>query len=138
MDGYPTTYQTFKTRLSRWIRGDWQIIGWLKGKVLDKRKDKRVNPLNKLSRYKILDNLFRSVLEISSILLILLSIIIWLWKRANIATILIIAIVSVIMPTLIDVVNRVIFYKEGEKKQKTFSKNIGNFKASNYKRNNLQ
>ena len=130
MDGYPTTYQTFKTRLSRWIRGDWQIIGWLKGKVLDKHKDKRVNPLNRLSKYKILDNLFRSVLEISSILLILLAITIWLWKRANIATILIIAIVSVIMPTLIDVVNRVIFYKEGEKKQKTFSKNIGNFKAS--------
>ena len=130
MDGYPTTYQTFKMRLSRWIRGDWQIIGWLRKRVLDKHKDKRENPLNKLSKYKILDNLFRSILEISSILLIFVSIIIWIWKKANIWPIIIVAITAVTIPTIIDIINKIIFYKEGEKKQKTFSKNVGNFKAS--------
>ena len=29
MDGYPTKYNSFMNRLSRWIRGDWQIISWL-------------------------------------------------------------------------------------------------------------
>ena len=29
MDGYPTKYTSFMNRLSRWIRGDWQIINWL-------------------------------------------------------------------------------------------------------------
>lgn len=29
MDGYPTKYLSFMTRLSRWIRGDWQILRWL-------------------------------------------------------------------------------------------------------------
>lgn len=130
MDGYPTTYQTYKMRLSRWIRGDWQIIGWLKKRVLDRHKEKRNNPLNKLSKYKILDNLFRSVLEINSVLLILATIIIWMWKRVNFVSILVIAVIAVIIPTIIDIVNKVIFYKEGEKKQKTFVKNIGNFRAS--------
>lgn len=81
MDGYPSTYQTFKMRLSRWIRGDWQILGWLQKRVLDRHKEKRENPLNKLSKYKILDNLFRSVLEIASVLLILSTIVISMWKK---------------------------------------------------------
>ena len=40
MDGYPTSYAAFKTRLSRWTRGDWQIIRWLKGKIKDKTQQK--------------------------------------------------------------------------------------------------
>ena len=35
MDGYPGKYASFMARLSRWIRGDWQIIGWLKNKKLN-------------------------------------------------------------------------------------------------------
>ena len=130
MDGYPSTYQTFKMRLSRWIRGDWQILGWLQKRVLDRHKEKRENPLNKLSKYKILDNLFRSVLEIASVLLILSTIVISMWKKVNIIFIVILGILAIIMPTIIDVINKIIFYKEGEKKQKTFTKNISNFKAS--------
>ena len=29
MDGYPTNYLSFRTRLYRWIRGDFQILPWL-------------------------------------------------------------------------------------------------------------
>ena len=54
MDGYPSKYNSFMNRLSRWIRGDWQIIKWIRNKKL-----------NLLSRYKIFDNLRRSVFEIS-------------------------------------------------------------------------
>ena len=57
MDGYPTKYTSFMSRLSRWIRGDWQIIKWLKNKKL-----------NILSKFKILDNLRRSLFEIVTIL----------------------------------------------------------------------
>ena len=67
MDGYPCKYLSFMARLSRWIRGDWQIAGWLKNKV--KTKDGKIkNPLNLLSKYKIFDNLRRSLLEISIII----------------------------------------------------------------------
>ena len=57
MDGYPTKYNSFMNRLSRWIRGDWQITNWLKS-----------SKLNLISKYKILDNLRRSMLEISIII----------------------------------------------------------------------
>ena len=57
MDGYPTKYMSFMNRLSRWIRGDWQITKWLNKK----------SPLNMLSKYKIFDNLRRSLFEISII-----------------------------------------------------------------------
>ena len=50
MDGYPTKYNSFMNRLSRWIRGDWQIVRWMNSK----------SPLNLLSKYKIFDNLRRS------------------------------------------------------------------------------
>ena len=30
MDGYPYKYNSFMTRLHRWIRGDWQITMWLR------------------------------------------------------------------------------------------------------------
>ena len=57
MDGYPTKYTSFMSRLSRWIRGDWQIAKWFKNKKL-----------NVLSKFKILDNLRRSLFEIFTIL----------------------------------------------------------------------
>ena len=43
MDGYPTTYNAYKTRLHRWIRGDYQIILWL--------MKKRLNILSKYNYY---------------------------------------------------------------------------------------
>ena len=33
LDGYPTSYNSFKTRLHRWTRGDIQILRWLKSKI---------------------------------------------------------------------------------------------------------
>ena len=50
MDGYPTKYSSFMNRLARWTRGDWQIISWLNNKKL-----------NLLSKFKIFDNLRRSL-----------------------------------------------------------------------------
>ena len=44
-------------------------------------------------------------------------------KKVNIIFIVILGILAIIMPTIIDVINKIIFYKEGEKKQKTFTKN---------------
>ena len=68
MDGYPTNYLSFKTRLHRWIRGDIQICSWLKNKIKDREGLLRRNPLNTLSKYKILDNILRSNLEVSCVI----------------------------------------------------------------------
>jgi hypothetical protein len=71
VEDYPATYGAFSKRKHRWVRGDWQLLPWLFAHppVPDGRAAK--NPLSALSRWKILDNLRRSLLEISVLLLLL-------------------------------------------------------------------
>ena len=107
MDGYPTTYNAYKTRLHRWIRGDYQIILWL----MKKR-------LNILSKYKILDNINRSLSEVCVVILLFLNLII---KSKWITTI---AIISVIIPYILDAINKVLYKKNGQFNQKKYSKEI--------------
>ena len=76
MDGYPTTYMSFKQRLYRWIRGDYQITLWLKNKIENRKENKKVNPLNRLSKYKIFCNIVRSKQETTALLMIIISLII--------------------------------------------------------------
>jgi len=69
-DDYPARYLTYSRRKHRWIRGDWQLIGWLAGKVRGLRGPER-NRLSWLSRWKILDNLRRSTVELSQLAMLL-------------------------------------------------------------------
>ena len=59
-DDYPSTYASFSKRNHRWTRGDWQIAAWLFPKV-PSVNGKEPNPINLLSRWKIFDNLRRSL-----------------------------------------------------------------------------
>ncbi len=68
-DDYPSRYLSFTRRKHRWIRGDWQIVGWLKDRVPGPKGTER-NRLNSISRWKIFDNLRRSLVEMSQLLLL--------------------------------------------------------------------
>lgn len=114
MDGYPTKYASFMNRLARWTRGDWQIYRWLKSK------------LNSLSKFKIFDNLRRSLFEISIIVLLIWSVCI----KTNWGICLAIAIS--IYPFLLDVFSLITSKKEGEKKQKMFTPHITGVKGAIY------
>jgi cellobiose phosphorylase len=59
-DDYPSTYSSYTKRAHRWARGDWQIAAWLFSKVPG-QDGKNRNPLNLLSKWKIFDNLRRSL-----------------------------------------------------------------------------
>ncbi len=59
-DDYPTRYLTATRRHHRWIRGDWQLAPWLKDDVPG-AKGHTLNPLTSLSRWRILDNMRRSL-----------------------------------------------------------------------------
>jgi len=65
LDDYPATYQAYAKRAHRWTRGDWQIIRWLFPTVPDGegREVRNVLPLS--ARWKILDNLRRSLVATS-------------------------------------------------------------------------
>lgn len=70
---YPSRYNADVRRRHRWIRGDWQIATWLLPFVPDGNRRFRKNPLSGLSRWKIFDNLRRSLIPSSLILLLLLG-----------------------------------------------------------------
>ncbi len=68
-DSYPHRYDVDSRRQHRWVRGDWQIAAWLLSRV-PSEKESVGNPLSLLSRWKIADNLRRSLYPISLILLL--------------------------------------------------------------------
>lgn len=130
MDGYPVGYNSSKSRLHRWIRGDWQITIWLKDKIKNKRGEIKNNPLNILSKYKIFDNLVRSLLEVSSVLTIIYMCILDYFYKIKIWPIITTVLIAVLTPTVIDVINKIVFKREGEKRQKTFNKTLSGINAS--------
>jgi cyclic beta-1,2-glucan synthetase len=62
-DDYPRRYLTHTRRKHRWIRGDWQLLGWLTPRVPGP-DGPEPNRLPALARWKIIDNLRRSTVEI--------------------------------------------------------------------------
>lgn len=73
---YPNNYLSDVARRTRWIRGDWQLLNWLRLQVrkADGTRDK--NPLSMLSRWKLFDNLRRTLVA-PSFLLLLFSTLLW-------------------------------------------------------------
>ncbi|HSM30638.1 MAG TPA: cyclic beta 1-2 glucan synthetase, partial [Woeseiaceae bacterium] len=69
---YPSSYIADVNRRHRWIRGDWQIAGWLLSRVPGPGA-RRSNPLSGLSQWKIFDNLRRSLEAFALTLLLLLG-----------------------------------------------------------------
>jgi hypothetical protein len=63
IDDYPSHYLAHTRRKHRWVRGDWQIPRWLFNMVPDESGRLVENPINTISRWKIFDNLRRSLLE---------------------------------------------------------------------------
>ncbi|OIO00482.1 MAG: cyclic beta 1-2 glucan synthetase, partial [Desulfovibrionaceae bacterium CG1_02_65_16] len=95
---YPASYGADMTRRRRWIRGDWQIARWILPGVPGADGRHQPNPLSPLSRWKILDNLRRSLTAAALTLLLLAGWAVlasaWFWTLAVCGVILLPAIVS--------------------------------------------
>jgi hypothetical protein len=63
IEDYPSHYSAYNRRKHRWLRGDWQIAGWLLPRVLDESGQRVVNPISISAQWKVLDNLRRSLVE---------------------------------------------------------------------------
>jgi cyclic beta-1,2-glucan synthetase len=71
VDDYPSHMSALSRRKHRWVRGDWQIVFWLLPRVPDFFGKTSRNPLSVISRWKILDNLRRSLTEIATFVMLL-------------------------------------------------------------------
>ena len=70
LENIPLDYASFSRRQHRWIRGDWQILPWILGAVPGPAGTVP-NPLGAVSRWRIFDNLRRSLVPVSALLLLL-------------------------------------------------------------------
>jgi cyclic beta-1,2-glucan synthetase len=92
---YPSRYSADVSRRHRWIRGDWQLIHWLLPRVpaAEPGAPLQKNPLTPLSRWKLLDNLRRSLFSTTLVSMLLLGWSIlpsaWFWTFAALGVVLI-------------------------------------------------
>ena len=128
MDGYPQKYNSFMNRLARWTRGDWQISEWIKSKLHLKNEIIK-NPLNIISRYKIFDNLRRSLIDVSVICSLIFFSIYSKFYDFKIYPFAILILLPIILPNFLEIFNNLIVKKEGEEKQKNFSPRISGYKG---------
>lgn len=98
LDGYPTKYIPYILRNHRWTRGDWQICKWLKN-----------SRLNELSKFKIYDNLRRSLLLFFAFCLITLGAFSYFKDMLSNKIIITIGLFAIIIPYFLDILNYIIF-----------------------------
>ena len=58
---FPPNYISYTRRMHRWIRGDWQLLPWLAPRIPVAGGSTVNNPIQVIDRWKILDNLRRSL-----------------------------------------------------------------------------
>jgi cyclic beta-1,2-glucan synthetase len=97
---YPGSYLADMKRRHRWIRGDWQIGRWLFPYVPGPGKHPQKNPLSTLSRWKIFDNLRRSLVPSALTFLLLFGLMIstspWFWVLSIVGIITLTSVVNFI------------------------------------------
>ena len=86
VDEYPSSVLAHGRRQHRWIRGDWQILLWLLPFVPSRHGIRR-NTLPLISRWKILDNLRRSLVTPALLAMLVAGWIVlpgprWFWNTA--------------------------------------------------------
>jgi len=103
---FPARYSADVARRRRWIRGDWQLVGWLGRHVKGPDGSSEPNPLSMLSQWKLLDNLRRSLVPATLTALLLLGWTVlstlWFWTAIVSAFLL----VPFVIATLSDVIGK--------------------------------
>ncbi len=72
-DDFPSKYQAYSNRAHRWVRGDWQVASWIFSHVPQSKGGYEKNPLSVFNRWKILDNLRRSLVPAATVCLLAFS-----------------------------------------------------------------
>jgi cyclic beta-1,2-glucan synthetase len=66
---FPSNYEVAARRQHRWVRGDWQLVPWILGHARDAAGRRPGPRIPALGRWKMVDNLRRSLVAPASLLL---------------------------------------------------------------------
>lgn len=70
-ESFPSSYGEYVRRWHRWVRGDWQLLPWLLPKVPGPGQMRLRNRLTLFDRLRIWDNMRRSLVPVSVLLLMI-------------------------------------------------------------------
>ncbi len=103
---HPSSYSADSKRRHRWIRGDWQLLPWLLPWAPTAHHGWQRNALTALSRWKILDNLRRSLVAPALLVLLIFG---WLQSDpawAWMLTVLAMVMLPPLLSALLDLVQK--------------------------------
>ena len=111
-DDNPSNYIDDAKRHHRWTRGDWQIISWLKKNVRNEKGERVKNQVNTIGKWKIFDNLRRSVLSLALVVLILVGYGLWVLGYGEVVSLsplwfVVVALVAVASPIVFFILGQV-------------------------------
>lgn len=92
LEQFPIDVASYMRRLHRWVRGDWQLLPWLWPRVRSSDGSLGRNRLGSIQRWKMLDNLRRSLQPPITLLLLIAAWVgllpgaVWVWTLLLAAT----------------------------------------------------
>jgi cyclic beta-1,2-glucan synthetase len=105
LEDYPPNYHIYIRRLHRWIRGDWQLLPWLLPNVPHADGGRRSSDLSALDRWKIVDNLRRSLIMPSLLVLLIAG---WLWLPGSALVWSLVGVLTPAVPLITSLVSAVV------------------------------
>ncbi|MGD2135577.1 MAG: protein ndvB, partial [Gemmatimonadales bacterium] len=111
---FPSNYEVAVRRHHRWVRGDWQLLPWILGRIRVASGSTRQARIPVQGRWKMLDNLRRSLVAPSSFLLGLAA---WTLPAASPLMWTSLVVAAIALPALVPVLDGVIPRRRGFSKR---------------------
>src|ERR1019366_1884123 len=110
VEEFPARYEVAASRHHRWARGDWQLVPWIFGRGPLADADRKRSAMPAMGRWKMLDNLRRTLSAPSAVLALLVG-----WTVPLNAAVIwtMFVLTTIILPTLIPVVTALIPRRAG-------------------------
>lgn len=124
IDDYPSHFSAYSRRKHRWVRGDWQILRWLMGRVPGYSGRLASNPVSFISRWKILDNLRRSLIEAATLALLLAG---WFFLPGGALYWTVATLILVLLPSYLQLLISLVMASDSENRTGALKQSIKGF-----------
>ncbi len=110
IEEYPSRYDVSRSRDHRWVRGDWQLLPWIATGTSRLRKsapDNTRDTLSALARWKLSDNIRRSLSHIFTFAAFVLG---WLLPIQAAVTWTLFIVLSIVLPTFLAIAANIVVH----------------------------
>ncbi|HLQ36931.1 MAG TPA: glucoamylase family protein, partial [Planctomycetota bacterium] len=110
VEDFPARYDVAAARQHRWARGDWQLLPWIFGRGRDQSGDRARTAIPLIGRWKLLDNLRRTMVPPAAFLVLLAG---WLLGAVAAASVSGFLLATIAIPSLVPVIAGILPRRRG-------------------------